>query len=107
MFGGRESRYPFQVLTEFTERERRKLTMATVRTVGLGMYAKPLRFGSPVAAVRLTLAPVTLKPAKPLSPAYVVVVLYLMLTVGRCPSCKLVLPVKAVLTFFCDKTCVA
>lgn len=45
--------------------------MAMVRTDGLGMYAKPLRFGTPGGAVRLTLAPVTLKPAKLLSPGMV------------------------------------
>jgi hypothetical protein len=42
--------------------------MATVRTDGLGIYAKPLRFGSPTGAEKLTFAPVTLKPAKPLRP---------------------------------------
>lgn len=39
-----------------------------VMTDGLGIYAKPDRFGSPAAAVKLTFAPVTLKPARPLSP---------------------------------------
>jgi hypothetical protein len=42
-----------------------------VMTDGLGIYAKPERFGSPAVADRLTFAPVTLNPAKPLSPTLV------------------------------------
>jgi hypothetical protein len=45
-----------------------ELTMAIVMTDGLGIYAKPDRFGSPGAALKLTFASVTLKPARPLSP---------------------------------------
>jgi hypothetical protein len=39
-----------------------------VMTDGLGIFAKPDRFGSPGLAVRLTFAPVTLKLVRPLSP---------------------------------------
>ena len=40
-------------------------------TDGLGIKAKPLRFGSPAAAVRLRRTSVTLNPCKPLRPTTV------------------------------------
>ena len=58
---------PWAIVSIFWRRESESHTMATVMRDGLGMYAKPLRLGSPAAAVRLTFTPVTLKPAKPLS----------------------------------------
>ena len=46
----------------------RHVTQGNGDNTRIGIYAKPRRFGSPTAAVRLTRAPVTLNPAKPLSP---------------------------------------
>lgn len=40
-------------------------------TDGLGMYAKPLRFGSPALAEELRRTSVTLNPFKPLRPMLV------------------------------------
>lgn len=47
------------------------LPSATVMTDGLGMYAKPLRLGSPGVAVLLMVTPVTLNPFKPFIPMLV------------------------------------
>ena len=44
------------------------LPNATVMTDGLGMYANPLRFGSPAVTVLLMVTPVTLNPFKPFRP---------------------------------------
>lgn len=60
--------YPTVSVLQSGEDTHHSHTMATVMTDGLGMNAKPLKFGCPAAAVALTFAPVTLKPARPLSP---------------------------------------
>ena len=78
-----------------------------VITEGFGINAVPRRFGCPAGALTLSFKLVVLKPCSPLSEGYVVDELYLMLTVGSLPSCSFVEPVRAVVTFCCDKTWVA
>jgi len=83
------------------ERVRVTLPNATVMTDGFGMYANPLRFGSPALAELLIMTLVTLNPFKPLRPLYVLEELKSILTTGSFPSCRLVLPVNAVVTSSC------
>jgi hypothetical protein len=63
----------------------------------------PRRFGSPVVALRLSFKLVILKPRNPLSALYIVEELYLTVITGRLPSCTLVHPVGAVVTFSREK----